>query len=152
MAWRPEDGSLPLGFLGGNLVGITPGRPDFESQLRGALQNITTILEALGTSPDRVAKVKAYITDFRYFDRYNSTYREFFTPPYPARASIGAGLARENASDHRGRSNRCSRRIAGRYVCKRTIGQLIPVNPFIDDDITQVSAGIKPRLCYRLVL
>jgi 2-iminobutanoate/2-iminopropanoate deaminase len=82
---------------GGNLVGITPGRPDFESQLRQALQNITTILEALGTSPDRVAKVKAYITDFRSFDRYNSTYREFFTPPYPARASIGAGLARENA-------------------------------------------------------
>lgn len=89
------------GMLGldpaGSLAGTSPGRPDVEAQTRQTLQNLTTVLEALGTSPDRVAKVKGYITDFRYFDRYNATYREFFTPPYPARATVGAALARENA-------------------------------------------------------
>ncbi len=89
------------GMLGldsaGNVVGTSPGRPDVEAQTRQTLQNLTTVLEALGASLDRVAKVKGYITDFRYFDRYNATYREFFKPPYPARATVGNGLARENA-------------------------------------------------------
>lgn len=89
------------GMLGldpaGNLVGASPGRPDIEAQTRQTLQNLTTVLETLGASLDRVAKVKGYITDFRYFDRYNATYRDFFKPPYPARATVGNGLARENA-------------------------------------------------------
>lgn len=82
---------------GGNVVGTSPGRPDVEAQTRQILQNLATALEALGSSPERVAKVKGYITDFRYFDRYNAMYREFFKPPYPARATVGNGLARENA-------------------------------------------------------
>ncbi|MFQ6672311.1 MAG: Rid family hydrolase, partial [Candidatus Tectimicrobiota bacterium] len=89
------------GMLGldpaGNVVGTSPGRPDVEAQTRQTFQNLTTTLEALDVLPDRAAKVKGYITDFRYFDRYNRTYREFFKPPYPARATVGNGLAREGA-------------------------------------------------------
>lgn len=81
----------------GNLVGSTPGRLDAEAQSRQTLQNVKTVLEAFGLSLEKAAKVKGYISDFRYFDRYNAVYREFFKPPYPARATVGAGLAREAA-------------------------------------------------------
>lgn len=89
------------GMLGldpaGDLVGTSPGRPDVEAQTRQTLQNLATVMEALGASLDQVVKVKGYITDFRYFDRYNRTYADFFRPPCPARATVGNGLARENA-------------------------------------------------------
>jgi 2-iminobutanoate/2-iminopropanoate deaminase len=81
----------------GKLAGGTPGRPDVEAQTRQTLQNLTTALEELGTSREKVAKVKGYITDFRHFDQYNATYREFLKPPYPARATHGKGLALKDA-------------------------------------------------------
>ena len=90
------------GLLGvdseGALVGKTPGRPDVEAQTRGALQNLTTVLEELGASREKVTKVQGYITDFRYLDRYDKTYCEFFAPPYPARATHGKGLSFSDAT------------------------------------------------------
>ena len=87
-----------LGLDGaGKVVGAVPGRPDVEAQTRQALRSMTIVLEVLGTSLDRVAKVKGYLTDLRHFDRYNSVYRECFRPPFPARATVGNGLVREDA-------------------------------------------------------
>jgi 2-iminobutanoate/2-iminopropanoate deaminase len=81
----------------GNLVGKTSGRPDVEMQTQQTLQNLTVVLEELGASIGKVAKVNGYITDFRYFDQYNATYRKFFKPPYPARATHSKGLAVKDA-------------------------------------------------------
>jgi 2-iminobutanoate/2-iminopropanoate deaminase len=36
--------------------------------------------------------VNAFLADLGDFDAYNRVYREFFTPPYPARTSVGASL------------------------------------------------------------
>ncbi len=81
----------------GKVAGTEPGLLDAKAQSRQALQNVAAVLEAFGLPLDRVAKAKGYITDFRYFDRYNEACREFFQPPYPARATVGASLAREGA-------------------------------------------------------
>ena len=80
----------------GNVVGKTLGRPDIEAQARQALENVNSVLEELGVSTTKVAKVKGYVTDLRYFDEYNTVYREFFKSPYPARATNGKGLVRRD--------------------------------------------------------
>jgi 2-iminobutanoate/2-iminopropanoate deaminase len=89
------------GLLGvdaaGKVVGTTPGAPDVDAQTRQALGHLKTVLATLGSSVDRVAKVKSYLTDFRLFDGYNEAYRSFLKPPYPARATVGARLLRPNA-------------------------------------------------------
>lgn len=89
------------GMLGfdrtGSIVGATPGRADAQAQTRQALQNVQAALKALGVPLAHVAKVKGYLTDFRHFDGYNTAYREVFTPPWPARATVGAALVRDHA-------------------------------------------------------
>lgn len=81
----------------GKLVGNITGCLDAEAQTRQAFVNLSTILEELGASRQNVAKMKVYITDFRYFDQCNRVYRDFFNPPYPARASHGKGLVMKDA-------------------------------------------------------
>ena len=76
----------------GAILGTTPGRPDVEAQTRGALEGLSIVLEGLGTSSRRVAKVGGYLSDFRYLERYDQTYCEHFEPPYPARATHGKSL------------------------------------------------------------
>jgi hypothetical protein len=67
------------------------------SQTKQTLENLIAVLEELGVSREKVAKVNGFMTDFRYLDRFNGVYREFFKPPYPARAILGKGLALEDA-------------------------------------------------------
>jgi 2-iminobutanoate/2-iminopropanoate deaminase len=71
----------------GNLVGDT-----IEEQTRQVLQNLRTCLEAAGSSLDEVVKVTAFLADLGDFPGYNAAYTEFFSEPYPARSSVGAGL------------------------------------------------------------
>jgi 2-iminobutanoate/2-iminopropanoate deaminase len=71
----------------GNLV---PG--GIREQTRQALQNVRTCLEAVGCSMEDVVKVNAYLVDLGDFAGYNEVYVEFFEAPYPARASVQAGL------------------------------------------------------------
>ncbi|MGH7367080.1 MAG: RidA family protein [Candidatus Rokuibacteriota bacterium] len=84
------------GMLGfdrtGEIVGPAPGRPDGRAQTRQALDNLAAALGALGIPLTHVAKVKGYVTDFRYAEAYNAAYREAFASPWPARATVGAGL------------------------------------------------------------
>jgi 2-iminobutanoate/2-iminopropanoate deaminase len=88
------------GMLGfdrtGEIVGTTPGRADARAQARQALENIALALGALGVPLGHVAKVKGYLTDFRHAAAYNEAYREVFARPWPARATVGAGLVRDH--------------------------------------------------------
>ncbi|MBI4902777.1 MAG: RidA family protein [Acidobacteria bacterium] len=68
---RP-DGTLPTNFSG---------------QVRQALENVRAVLEAAGTSLDRVAKVNIYVTDFGRLAEMNVVYREFF-PHRPAKTTV----------------------------------------------------------------
>jgi len=63
-----------------------------EDETDRALQNLKAVLEAAGSSLDRVVKVTAYLSDLNYYDVFNQVYGKFFTnDPRPARVCIQAG-------------------------------------------------------------
>jgi 2-iminobutanoate/2-iminopropanoate deaminase len=58
------------------------------------LENIKTILEGAGASPDDIVKVNVFVTDMSAFPEMNKAYLEFFGDDPPARITVGcAGLA-----------------------------------------------------------
>ncbi len=66
---------------------------DIESQTRQALNNLKNVLEAAGTSLDRVVKTTVFLKDMADFPKMNVIYSEFFTSMPPARSTIAvAGL------------------------------------------------------------
>jgi 2-iminobutanoate/2-iminopropanoate deaminase len=61
---------------------------DVESQTRLVLDNIKLILEAAGSSLDRVVKVTVFCTKSEYFSRVNAIYQQYFPVDPPARSFI----------------------------------------------------------------
>lgn len=59
-------------------------------QARVCLQSIKDALEDLGASMSDVVQTRIYLTDFAGYADFNTVYREFFTEPFPARATVGA--------------------------------------------------------------
>jgi 2-iminobutanoate/2-iminopropanoate deaminase len=71
--------------------GIDPatGRPagsTFEAQGRQAIENLRAILEAAGTSLQRVVKVTCFVTDAAAFSTLNELFTEYFPQSPPARS------------------------------------------------------------------
>jgi 2-iminobutanoate/2-iminopropanoate deaminase len=64
---------------------------DVLEELKLVVQNIRTILEAAGSSMDKVLKVNMYLADIGDFQRVNDAYRGYFGPVFPARTTIQAG-------------------------------------------------------------
>lgn len=60
-----------------------------DAQTRQVLRNLQAVLEAEGASLKDVVKTTVYLTDLSAFAAMNSVYGEFFTAPYPARATVG---------------------------------------------------------------
>lgn len=58
-----------------------------EEQTALTLKNLAAVLEAAGSSVDRVLKVTVYIADLALFPRMNAAYGEFFGTHRPARAT-----------------------------------------------------------------
>jgi len=52
------------------------------------LNNLKAVLEAAGTSLDKVVKCTVFLHDMNDFSKMNDVYGEFFKPPYPARAAV----------------------------------------------------------------
>jgi 2-iminobutanoate/2-iminopropanoate deaminase len=63
--------------------------PGVGGQTRAALKAIKDILEGLGASMADVVQVRVFITDFATYADYNEAYREFFSEPFPTRATLG---------------------------------------------------------------
>lgn len=88
-----------LAFVSGQLggdpeTGVIPD--DFAQQARQALQNLQAIVEAAGSTLDRVVSVDVYLIDMGRFREFNEIYASFFTAAKPARAAIAvAALPRE---------------------------------------------------------
>ena len=59
-----------------------------------ALKNVTDLLQASGSTKDRILKVQVYLADIDDFQAMNAVYSEFFEgTTYPARTTVGvAGL------------------------------------------------------------
>ena len=61
---------------------------DISEQTRQALLNLKAIVEAGGSSFDKVIKTTVFITDIAQFGAINAVYSEFFSEPYPARSCV----------------------------------------------------------------
>jgi 2-iminobutanoate/2-iminopropanoate deaminase len=64
---------------------------DIASQTRRTLDNVKAILEAAGSSLDKVIRCNVYLKDIGDFAAMNAVYAQAFTSPYPARTTIQAG-------------------------------------------------------------
>ncbi len=74
-------------------VGIDPatGRlveGGIEPETRRALQNLSAVLQAAGSSLDRVVKTTVFLADIDEFARMNALYAEFFPTAPPARSTV----------------------------------------------------------------
>ena len=94
-ALGPYSAGIRIGslvFTAGQL-GIIPSTGDLasggvEAETRQALENISAILLAAGTSIAQVVKTTVFLRDMNDFSRMNNIYAEFFVTPYPARSTI----------------------------------------------------------------
>ena len=81
------------GAKNGKLAG-----PDVESQARQAMENLGKVLEAAGSSWDKVVKVGCFLTyPKRDFAGWNKVFKEYFPTNPPARTTVGAEIGMEGA-------------------------------------------------------
>jgi 2-iminobutanoate/2-iminopropanoate deaminase len=63
------------------------------AQAERALRNLTAVLDAAGTTPERVIKTTIFLADMGDFAAVNEVYARHFSAPYPARSTVAvAGL------------------------------------------------------------
>ena len=60
----------------------------FSNQVRQCLENVKTVLEAGGSSLDRVLKCLVFLTDISKFQEMNEVYHTFFPTEPPARSTV----------------------------------------------------------------
>ena len=63
---------------------------DAASQTRRVLENLKAVLEACGSSLDRVVKTTVYLNSMDDFQAMNDVYKKYFPDAPPARATIEA--------------------------------------------------------------
>lgn len=61
---------------------------DVEVQARQAIGNLKNLVEASGSSMDKVVKTTVFIKNMDDFGRINDVYKEFFTCDFPARSCV----------------------------------------------------------------
>ena len=62
---------------------------DISAQTRRVLENLKAVLEAGGSSIDRVIKATVYLTDLSTFSKMNEVYAEYLGHVKPARSTVG---------------------------------------------------------------
>ena len=85
-------GQLGIDPTTGNLAG-----EDFRSQAAQSLKNVGAILEAAGTSFEKVVKVTVFMADMADFATLNELYAQSFVAPYPARSAVAVKTLPKNA-------------------------------------------------------
>ena len=68
-----------------------------DTQTRQCLENIKLVLEAAGSSLNKVVKVTIFLTRVGYFPQMNKIYQSYFPKDYPARSTVVTGLAAPSA-------------------------------------------------------
>ena len=76
-------GQIPLDPERGRIV-----EGSIEDETRQVLKNLAAVLAAESLTMDAIVKTTVYLTDLADFPRVNQTYAEFFTEPFPARATV----------------------------------------------------------------
>ncbi|MEO5996864.1 MAG: RidA family protein [Chitinophagaceae bacterium] len=60
----------------------------FEEECRRSFENVIAILSAAGLSMKDVVQVRNYVNSQENLSLFNKIYKEYFTPPYPARTTL----------------------------------------------------------------
>jgi reactive intermediate/imine deaminase len=66
---------------------VVPG--DISEQAHRVFKNLRAVCEAAGGSLDDLLKLTIYMTDLGNFSTVNQIMAEYFSEPYPARATVG---------------------------------------------------------------
>ena len=61
---------------------------DVTVQARQAIGNLKNLIEASGSSMDKVVKTTVFIKDMNDFGKINDIYKDFFTSDFPARSCV----------------------------------------------------------------
>ncbi len=75
-------GQLPIVAATGEM----PADP--AEQAKVSLTNVKAVLEAAGSSMEKVIKVTVFVQDLAHFAAINEVYQSFFAAPYPARSCV----------------------------------------------------------------
>ncbi|MDR7486789.1 MAG: RidA family protein [Armatimonadota bacterium] len=78
-------GQIPLDPATGQMVGH-----DIKTQTKRVLQNLAAVLEAAGSSMDRVVKTTVFLKDMNDFGPMNEEYANVFRELPPARTTVQA--------------------------------------------------------------
>jgi 2-iminobutanoate/2-iminopropanoate deaminase len=76
-------GQIPLDPKSGNIVG-----GEITAQTRQVLENLKAILQASGSSLDRVVKATVFLKNIADFTAMNEVYAEYLGPAKPARSTV----------------------------------------------------------------
>ncbi|HWM29660.1 MAG TPA: RidA family protein [Woeseiaceae bacterium] len=93
-------GPYSQGIKSGNLVFLSGQIPldpatmelvegDFEARARQVFDNLEAVANAAGGDLDRIVKLTLYLTDLGKFTIVNSVMADYFSEPWPARATVG---------------------------------------------------------------
>ncbi len=80
-------GQVPVSAETGELIG-----EDVATQTHAVVDRIERVLAEAGAGLSDVVSVTAYLADINDWDSFNDAYKTRFTPPYPTRTTVGAGL------------------------------------------------------------
>ena len=61
---------------------------DVTVQARQAIGNLKNLIEASGSSMDKVVKTTVFIKDMNDYGKINDIYKDFFTSDFPARSCV----------------------------------------------------------------
>jgi len=78
-------GQIPVNPATGRLVDGS-----ITDQTRQVLDNLRTLLAAIGLTPDSIVRTTVYLADMSDFEAMNGVYATYFSEPYPARSTIQA--------------------------------------------------------------
>lgn len=84
-------GQLPINPANGELV------EDIKDATRQSLNNCKSILEAGGSSMDKIVKTTVFLRDINDFGAMNEAYAEFFGENPPARSAVQVAKIPKNA-------------------------------------------------------
>ena len=76
-------GQIPIDPATGNLV-----EGDIEVQTRQDFANLKAVLEAAGSSLDKIVKTTCFMDNMNDFAKMNEVYASFFSGDYPSRSAV----------------------------------------------------------------
>ena len=86
-------GQIPLDPKAMTLVG-----GGIEAEVHQVFKNLAAVAKAAGGSLQHAVKVTIYLTDLAQFAKVNEIMAQYFSEPYPARATVGVAALPKGAA------------------------------------------------------